>query len=99
MTLTLCFSLQWITPSENYAKNYYRQFIRTPFKWDDQTQNVITDAEHDDPKEVFPDAYVYYIETLYGKEKDKSKIECLGNPNSRVPSPRCEGVYYKDKKP
>ena len=83
--LSILFPLQWITPSENYMTNYYRKFIRTPVNvlYVPQVINGATvntlfvneDAEYDDPKDVFPESYVEYIETLYGKEKPTSKIK------------------------
>ena len=76
--------LQWYTPSEYYMKNYYGKFIRTPVQWfnvpqviNGATVNtffVNEDAEYNDPKDVFPESYVEYMETLYGKEKSTSKI-------------------------
>ena len=71
----MCFPLQWTEPTDFYTKNYYRNFIRTPVVWDDAIEDADKYAEYDDPKNVFPDSYVEYIETLYGKEKDASMIE------------------------
>ena len=81
----MCFILQWADPTEYYTNNYYRNFIRTPVVWDDALEDANPDAEYDDPKDVFPDSYVEYIETLYGEEKrKKSMIKRIGKPESQV---------------
>ena len=75
LIILICFLLQWTDPTPFYTNNYYRSFIRTPVVWDEDLQDANKYAEYDDPKDVFPDSYIEYIETAYGKEKTASMIE------------------------
>ena len=67
------FALQWEEPSDAYNK-LYKNFVRTPIIWDEESQQVDPKATYDDPRKLFPDTYVDYIEILYGKEKKKKSM-------------------------
>ena len=64
--------LQWPEPTDTYKEDIYRKFIRTPVVWDKNLEAVDLEAIYDNPRDIFPDSYVDYIETLYGKEKDNT---------------------------
>ena len=61
--------MQWKEPSEQY-NNLYRTFVRTPVRWNGT--GVDDKATYDDPKQLFPDDYVDYIELVYGREEETS---------------------------
>lgn len=69
LVLTDFFPLQWGEPTENY-ENLSGSFVRTPVRWDKKKNTIDLDATYDDPRKLFPEDYVDYIEILYGKEKD-----------------------------
>ena len=64
--------MQWDEPTEEYKK-LHRTFVRTPVVWDAIKGEVNNKATYDDPEELFPDAYVEYTQTVYGREKDFDK--------------------------
>ena len=48
--------------------------MRTPVVYDATKENKVDEeAVYDNPKEVFPNSYVEYTETLYGQEDDLTK--------------------------
>ena len=59
--------MQWEEPAPAY-KSLYGKFVRTPVRWDDKTEDIDYDATYDDPKKLFPKAYVEYMELVYGEE-------------------------------
>ena len=76
-------------PTEYYTNNLYGKFIRTPVVWDPNlgdNGDIDQNAEYDDPKDVFPDTYVDYIQILYGKDTKRttsSRIDLI--PSSPAP--------------
>ena len=70
MYLNDSFPLQWDVPSEIFKKKYSQKFVHTPTRWDKENQTVDLFATYGDPRELFPNYYVDYIETLYGRERD-----------------------------
>ena len=67
------FALQWAEPTVEYKK-LYKSFVRTPIKWNEEKQQVDPKATYEDPRKLFPNTYVDYIEILYGKEKKKKSM-------------------------
>ena len=77
--------MQWQEPTNIYKEDIYRKFIRTPVVWDEKLEAVNLEATYDNPRDLFPNSYVDYIEILYGKEKDTttSKIRFSKKLNKR----------------
>ena len=53
-----------------YTENFYRNFIRTPVRWNNSggAGTVDKNAMYTKPEEVFPDGYVKYTQILYGQD-------------------------------
>ena len=77
------FQLQWNDENTENYEELYRTFVRIPVVWNETTEEVDKEAVYDDPRQVFPNSYVEYIETLYGKEDDvnKSMISLISKSN------------------